>query len=189
MSLSLIQRGERDEHFLGTVPANPFSAYTQARPTAPVMAIPELDVWAIFRYDDVNRALTDHENFSSAPAKASRPNPSWLVFFDPPRHTRLRALISTAFTPRMVAALEPDIERIARELLDAGIERNAMDLVRDFAEPLPLRVIAGMIGLPAAEWPRLRRWSEVIIRTSSLAVGSPAEAPPQRPKLPLSAPK
>lgn len=103
-------------------------------------------------------------------AKANRPNPPWLVFFDPPRHTNLRALVSRAFTPRMAAALEPRIEQLVGELLDSALASEEMDVVADLAEPLPVRVIAEMLGLPDGEWQRFRQWSRVTIAASSLAV-------------------
>jgi cytochrome P450 len=85
--------------------------------------------------------LNDHETFSSRV-----PAPQWFLFFDPPEHTKLRALISRAFTPRMVARLEPRISELSRELLDQTIERGEMDL--------------------AADWPQYKQWSDVILRLS-----------------------
>ena len=92
--------------------------------------------------------------------------PNWFLFFDPPRHTKLRALISRAFTPRSVAGLEPRIRELSRELLDRAIERGEMDLAADYSVPLPMMVIAEMIGIPGADWPRFKRWSDVILKIS-----------------------
>ena len=148
---------------------NPYPAYDRMRSRAPVFHLPVLDVWMIFDFDGVKRALTDHAAFSSdlrhAPGSG---NPGeWFIFFDPPRHTKLRALIAKAFTPRVVANLEPRIRELSRELLDQVIERGEMDLVNDFAVPLPMRVIAELLGVPAAEWPRYKRWSDTILKIAN----------------------
>jgi cytochrome P450 len=123
----------------------------------------------IFDFDGVKRALVDHDAFSSNLSLVpGQGNPGeWFIFFDPPRHTKLRALISKAFTPRVVANLEPRIRELSRQLLDQSIERGAMDLVADFAVPLPMLVIAEMMGVPAADWPRYRRWSDVIVNIAN----------------------
>src|SRR5262249_40016148 len=86
---------------------------------------------------------------------------------DPPRHTKLRALISRAFTPRVVADLEPRIRELSRQLLDEVIERGAVNLPADFAVPLPMRVIAELLGVPAADWPRYKHWSDVILKIAN----------------------
>jgi cytochrome P450 len=91
---------------------------------------------------------------------------NWFIFFDPPRHTRLRALITRAFTPRSVANLEPRIRELSRQLLDQAIERGEMDLAADFSIPLPMMVIAEMLGIPLADLPRYKRWSDDILKLS-----------------------
>jgi cytochrome P450 len=75
----------------------------------------------------------------------------------------MRALIAKAFTPRVVVNLEPRIRELSRQLLDPLVERGEMDLATDYAVPLPMRVIAEMLGVPAADWPRYKRWSDVIL--------------------------
>jgi cytochrome P450 len=144
---------------------NPYPAYDQLRAHAPVFYLAPFDVWMIFDYDGVRRALTDHDTFSSDLSVApDHGNPGqWFIFFDPPRHTKLRALISKAFTPRVVANLEPRIRDLSRELLDSAIGRGEMDLATEFAVPLPMRVIAELLGVPAVDWPRYKRWSDVIL--------------------------
>jgi cytochrome P450 len=110
----------------------------------------------------VKRVVSDHETFSSAvPAPDN-----WFIFFDPPRHTKLRALISRAFTPRMVANLEPRIRQLSRELLDKRIEDGEMDLAADYSVPLPMMVISEMIGIPIIDWTRFKRWSDGILKLS-----------------------
>lgn len=142
---------------------NPFPWYDQVRAAAPVFHEPTSDRWLLFDYDSVKRALTDHESFSSAVTAPTSPPGRWLLFSDPPRHDKLRALIMRAFTPRAVARLEPRIAELARNLLDACVERDEVELLSDFSVPLPLMVIAEMLGAPVTDWPRFRQWSDVIL--------------------------
>ena len=146
--------------FSDEVRRNPYPVYDQLRSASPVLHDPGSGIWMIFDYEGVKRALNEHDVFSS------RYGPEWLVFLDPPRHTKLRALITRAFTPRVVANLEPRIRELSRELLDQTIERGDMDLAADFAVPLPMRVIAEMLGIPAADRPRFTRWNDVILNMS-----------------------
>ncbi|HEV3079028.1 MAG TPA: cytochrome P450 [Gemmataceae bacterium] len=148
---------------------NPYPAYEQMRNGAPVFRLPPFDLWLIFDFEGVKRVLVDHDVFSSDLSHASgNGNPGeWFIFFDPPRHTKLRALISKAFTPRVVANLEQRIRELSRQLLDQTIERGEMDLAADFAVPLPMLVIAEMLGVPVADWPRYKRWSDVILKLAN----------------------
>src|ERR1700704_5932916 len=108
---------------------NPYPLYDQIRSASPLLHHAESGLWMIFDYAGVNQTLTDHDAFSS------RRGPDWIVFTDPPRHTKLRALIARAFTPRSVANLEPRIRELSRQLLDQHVGRGAMDLAVDFAIP------------------------------------------------------
>jgi cytochrome P450 len=130
----------------------------------------------VLDYPDVKRALSDHDAFSANVAPSRGERFEWLLFMDPPRHTHLRAIVSRAFTPRSIANLEPRIRALSGELLDRVIARGEMDLAADYAVPLPLMVIAEMIGLPAAGWQRLPRWSEAIVNLGVTVVGTPEEA-------------
>src|SRR5437773_2698083 len=100
---------------------NPYPLYAQMRSMAPVFKVPlPFDAWMIFDYDGVKRALSDHESFSNrVPAPAN-----WFIFEDPPKHTKLRVLVSKAFTPRMSTNLEPLIRELSRSLLDKVIDRG-----------------------------------------------------------------
>ena len=142
---------------------NPYPAYDQIRSASPVIHDIRTGLWMIFDYEGVKRALSDHDAFSSSPSFANRPHPPWLIFFDPPRHTKLRAMIMSAFTPRTVANFEPRIRELSRELLDRAVERGEMDLAAEFAVPLPMKVIAEMIGVPVRDWLQYKRWSDVIL--------------------------
>ncbi|MFY0564637.1 cytochrome P450 [Archangium lansingense] len=133
---------------------------------------PHSDLWMLFDYEGVKRALYDHEAFSSVVAPPEAMTSQWLVFADPPRHTKLRALIMRAFTPRAVASLEPRIQALSRELLEQTIERGEMDLAADFSVPLPLMVIAEMFGAPLEDQPRFKRWSDVIMALGYAVAGS-----------------
>ncbi|HEV7226649.1 MAG TPA: cytochrome P450 [Pirellulales bacterium] len=142
---------------------DPFPLYDQMREGPGVFHVPPpFDAWLIFDYEGVKRALADHESFSSA-VPAPR---NWFLFSDPPRHTQQRALISRAFTPRVIANLEPRIRQLSRELLEAALVREEVDLVAEYSVPLPMKVIAEMIGIPAADWARFKRWSDGIVKLS-----------------------
>src|SRR5437899_6192444 len=148
---------------------NPYPAYDQMRNGSPVFRLPPFDLWMIFDFEGVKRVLVEHDTFSSDLSHApGHGNPGeWFIFFDPPRHTKLRALISRAFTPRVVANLEPRIRELSRQLLDQAIEHGEMDLAAAFAVPLPMLVIAEMLGVPGADWPRYKRWSDVILKLAN----------------------
>jgi cytochrome P450 len=154
--------------FSDEVRREPYGIYAQMRTQAPALYVPPpFDGWLIFDYDGVKRTLNDHETFSSA-VPAPR---NWFVFMDPPAHSKLRALISRAFTPRMIVDLEPLIRDLARPLLDRAIARGEMDFAEDFAVPLPIQVIATMIGIPAQDWPQFKRWSDGILKLSYARAG------------------
>jgi cytochrome P450 len=156
--------------FSDDVRRDPFPVYEAARATAPVIRVPPpFDAWLFLDYQSVKRALQDHDSFSSAvPAP-----PHWFIFSDPPVHTKMRALISRAFTPGTIANLEPRIRELSRRLLDQNIRRGEMDLAADYAVPLPMQVIAEMIGIPAADWLTFRRWSDSILKLSYSRGGGP----------------
>lgn len=150
---------------------DPYPLYEQLRRSSPVVHFAPADLWLLLDHADVKRALADHEAFSSA-AAGGQPG-KWLIFQDPPRHAKLRALIGRAFTARSIAALEPRIRELSAELLDRARERGAMDVVEDFAAPLPLMVIAEMLGAPSVDWPRLRAWSEKLLALALVVSGGP----------------
>lgn len=148
---------------------NPYFAYDQMRNSSPAFHLAPFDLWMIADFEGVKRVLVEHDKFSSNLAHVpGHGNPGeWFIFFDPPRHTKLRALISKAFTPRVVANLEPRIRELSSQLLDQTIPRGHMDLATEFAVPLPMLVIAEMIGVPASDWPRYKRWSDAILKLAN----------------------
>ena len=149
--------------FSDDIRRNPFPLYDQMLAGPGVLHVPPpFDAWLIFDYDGVKRVLSDQETFSSAvPAPKN-----WFIFNDPPQHTKLRALISRAFTPRVIANLETRIRQLSRELLEPAIERGEFDLAEAFSVPLPMKVISELIGIPADEWVRFKRWSDGILKLS-----------------------
>jgi cytochrome P450 len=140
---------------------DPYPLYDHLRSTAPVFCEPQSGLWMLFDYGSVHRGLTDHETFSSHHGPAE-----WMIFLDPPRHSKLRGLISQAFTPRSIANLEPRIRQLSREFLDQAIQRGQLDLAADFSVPLPMAVIAEMFGAPVEDRPRFTRWNDAILNMS-----------------------
>jgi cytochrome P450 len=140
---------------------NPYPAYEEIRSTSPILRDPQSGLWMLFDYHSVNRALTDHETFSSRHGPVE-----WMVFLDPPRHSKVRGLISQAFTPHSITKFEPRIRELSRELLDATIERGEMDVARDFSVQLPMAVIAEMLGIPVADRRRFTKWNDAILNMS-----------------------
>ena len=123
-------------------------------------------VWSVYGYDEVLQIMADTQTFSS---ETSRVVPEFrdfteggLTTMDPPRHTKLRKIVSKAFTPRMVAQMESRIAQLAGELLDR-VGGDRMDLVADFAYPLPVIVIADLLGIPASEREVFREWVDAML--------------------------
>jgi cytochrome P450 len=153
---------------------DPYPLYEQVRSSAPLFQEPRTGMWLLFDYAGVKRALTDPETFSSRVTPPTGKAPEWLVFSDPPRHTKLRAILMKAFTPRSIANLEPRVRQLSRELLDPHLARGELDLAVDYAGPLPSMVIAEMIGIPLADRRRFLRWAEVIVNLSYAIAGGEA---------------
>jgi cytochrome P450 len=120
---------------------DPFPLYAHYRAHSPLLHDPRSNLRLVFDYETVKRVLSEHESFSSRLGPAD-----WVLFVDPPRHTQLRGLIAKAFTPKSVVNLEPRIAELSRQLLDPLLSRGEMDLAADYAVPLPMNVIAEMLG-------------------------------------------
>ena len=155
---------------------NPYPSYAVMRRIAPVLHDRRHDLWVLFDYDSVKRALHDPETFSSRASPPGDEPLDWLIFQDPPLHTKLRGIIMRTFTPRAIAGLEPRIDALCTELLDAALVSGGMDVARDFAIPLPLLVIAEMLGVPAADREPLKRWSAAILGLSGTIAGGETAA-------------
>ena len=148
---------------------DPYPVYAALRARAPVHRSALLNAWLLTRHADVDAILRDHRRFGNDPRKgtlsfrqqATLPpeNEFTLLFLDPPDHTRLRALVNKAFTQRAVAALEPRIRAILGSLLDGIADPARFDLMPAVAWPLPVIVIAEMLGVPPQDRDRFRVWS------------------------------
>ena len=163
--------------------ANPFPTYAQLRRTAPLARAKFAMVgpgWVLTRYDDIVAALKDprFSNDSGVAAAGTGPSPRWLprvfrtlqnsmITTDDPEHARLRNLVHQAFTPRRIQALSARIETIVAELLDEAARRRQVDLVADFALPLPLIVISEMLGVPPKDRLQFHKWTGAFLEASS----------------------
>ena len=148
---------------------NPYPAYAKLRARSPVHRSRLMNAWVFTRYADVDTILRDHRRFSSDPRhrklsrrqRASLPPPDDLtmLFLDPPDHTRLRSLVNRAFTRRAVNALEPHIRGVLGTLLDDIEDPAGFDLMEAVANPLPVIVIAEMLGVAPEDRAQFRQWS------------------------------
>jgi cytochrome P450 len=150
---------------------NPYPVYEQLRATSPVLQIPQGDLWLILDYDGVKFALNDHDAFSNDVSPVKGVKFEWLLFFDPPRHTKTRAIIMQAFTPGMIANLEPRIREFSSRLLDEALYGDFVDLAGEFSSPLPAMVISEMMGMPLSDLGMFKRWSDAILDLSYTIAG------------------
>jgi cytochrome P450 len=164
------------ELFSDAMRRNPYPLYEQLRKNSPVFQDPQSGVWMLFDYNTVKGAVSNHEAFSNRamPPGATGEPLRWLIFKDPPRHAKLRAIIMNAFTPSVVANLEPRIRELSRTLLNQSVERGEMELVADYSAPLPIMVIADMLGVPNEDRQLLRGWSDAILGLSHTVMGGGA---------------
>lgn len=154
---------------------DPFPIYQRLRDDDPAHWSPRLKAWVLTRYEDVKRVCLDERMSSDRlrPFFASLPGQEaarmaeliriltlWMVFRDPPEHTRLRRLASRVFHVRSIQALRPNVEALTAWLLDGIAERESFDFIADFAGPLPALVIIAMLGAPRGELERLKRLSD-----------------------------
>jgi cytochrome P450 len=168
--------------------ADPFPLYARLRDEDPAHWSPRLKAWVLTRYDDVKRVCLDSSMSSDRlrpffatlpPTEASKVSELaryltlWMVFRDPPEHTRLRRLAAKVFNVRSINALRPNIESLSAWLLDSLAGRKEFDFIADFAMPLPALVIMDMLGAPREELPRLKRLSDEM----ALFIGSARDAP------------
>ncbi|HVL35340.1 MAG TPA: cytochrome P450 [Burkholderiales bacterium] len=174
--------------------ADPFPGYARLRDEDPAHWSPVLKAWVLTRYDDVRAVCLDvaaHSSDRLRPFFATLPSAEaarveqlmrvltlWMVFRDPPQHTRLRRLAAKVFNARSIGALRPDVEAITARLLERLEGRDEFDLIGDFAGPLPALVIMHMLGVPEAELDRLKRLSDEM----ALFIGSAREAHDKYPR-------
>jgi cytochrome P450 len=153
-------------------PLNPFPWYQVLRERHPVYYSPEFHSWFVSRYHDVQRIINDPVQFSSEQSVRRYPlgTPEeeksvarTLLWADPPHHRQLRSLISQAFTPRTVADLEPRVTEIVHAHLDKVASQGGMDVIKDLANPLPIIVIAELLGIPSSDQRQFKYWSDIIV--------------------------
>ena len=163
--------------------ADPFPLYRRMQDEDPCHWSPRLKAWVLTRYEDVRNVCLDKEMssdrlrpyFATLPPEEARRIADimkylslWMVFRDPPEHTRLRRLTSKVFHVKSMHAMRPRIEALTRWLMDEIGEREAFDFIGDFAGPLPALVIMDMLGVPRAELSRVKRLSDDV----ALFIGS-----------------
>ena len=159
---------------------DPYPAYHTLRTEDPVHWSEAWGGWVMTRYDDIEAVLRDHRRFTKAghvtrvldelpPSTLAQIGPLRENFSvgmpqtDPPEHTRVRALVSKAFTPAVIEGMGARIQAIVDELLEAVAPKGEMDLIADFAFPLPAIVVAEMIGCPLEDRDRFKKWSDDIV--------------------------
>ena len=160
--------------------ADPFPAFAWMRRHAPAFFDEANDIWGITRYEDVRAIGQDPQRFSST--GGSRPNIPLphMIDMDAPEHRRRRRLVSEGFTPQAVRAREPRIRAVCDEIIDRVCEKGECDLVAEIAAPLPLVMIADMLGFAPDDWERLLHWSDTMLMsqgsTDPEALGKATEA-------------
>ncbi|MBE2183251.1 MAG: cytochrome P450 [Anaerolineae bacterium] len=160
--------------------ANPYPAYTLLRQHTPIVFRDELGMWVVSRHRDVATILRDRrfgrsiDHILTREQRGVPPKPQHRRAFDmlsensmfdkePPDHTRLRGLVQKAFTPRRIESLRAFVQRVADDLLDQVETAGTMDILADFAVPLPVTVIAELLGVPDSAHDSLRNWSQSIV--------------------------
>ncbi|WP_079152531.1 cytochrome P450 family protein [Streptomyces sp. RTd22] len=173
---------------------DPYPAYAWLREHAPVhrTTLPSgIDAWLVTRYADARQALADarlsknpqrHSESAHARGKVGIPGEqradlmTHLLNIDPPDHTRLRRLVSKAFTPRRVAAFAPRVRELTDDLIDAFADRKEADLIHEFAFPLPIYAICDLLGVPREDQDDFRDWAATMIRHGGGPRGGVARA-------------
>jgi cytochrome P450 len=166
--------------------AHPYEVYAELRRHAPILYHEETDHWLVSRYEDVNALLRDRRfgrTYLHVASHAAMGHPEdragteafWhlirngILDMEPPDHTRVRRLVAKAFTPKMVESLRAPIARKTAQLVETVRGAGDFDLIREIAEPLPVWVIAELLGVPEHDREHLRPWSADICRMYELA--------------------
>ena len=165
---------------------DPYPTYHRLRATHPVLRIPRLDAWIVTSYEAVNQALRNPQLSSDRFPRARKRLASRgldaliddrmrsMIHMDAPDHTRLRSLVNKAFTPKAVNSMEEHIQHLVDGLLDAVQAEGRMEVISDLAYPLPVMVIAKMLGVPPEDRDRFKQWSDDM---STLLGGDPGALP------------
>jgi cytochrome P450 len=148
---------------------DPYPLYRRMRDEAPAYYNPRLDFWALTRFQDCHDALLDWQTYSSARGTVLELmdddvfSGSIIIFMDPPKQTRYRNLVSKAFTPGRIRALEPRIRELTVEHLDRLVGRPRFDVVKEFTAKLPMDVISTLLGIPKEDRDSVRNWSNDLL--------------------------
>lgn len=157
--------------------SNPYRTYQHLRATAPLHWADKFrnGAWLVTRYADVLAGLHDarlssqrsHTLTAALPSEAqsefttfNKIFSKWMLFLDPPHHSRLRKLLNKEFTPNMIQRLRPRIQHAVNTLLDQALGKTEMEFMTEFANPLPVRVIAEMLGIPSEDQRNFQIWSD-----------------------------
>ncbi|GGN95103.1 cytochrome P450 [Haloarcula pellucida] len=158
---------------------DPSDWYREQRAENPVRFDPERQVWDVFTYDETKEILEDHETFTSdltqatafdfpAPEEGS-PIRNSVLRMDPPKHTALRGVADDEFLPGVIQKLTPQIAAHTDELLDAVADDGEMDVIEDLAYPLPVTVIAQLLGIPPSDSDQFKQWSDLLLADAGSA--------------------
>ena len=144
------------------VARDPYAVYRRLRDRDPVHRMRLVDAWVLTRYEHADAVLRDHKRFSAEDRRFHDVGLTTMLDIDPPDHTRLRALVSRAFTPRSVSRWEGRVQEIADRLLGSVADHDRFDLISALGYPLPVTVIAEMLGVPSEDMDRFEGWSNDI---------------------------
>jgi cytochrome P450 len=169
--------GQEFQPFSAAHLSNPYAFYARARREEPVFFSPMLNMWVITRYDDVVAVLKDTQRFSSeqllwvggstftpevqellSTGILGKSTP--IIYADPPKHPRMRAPLTRAFSARRVASMEPAIRQLATQLIERWIHSGQADFVAGFAKVYPMHVILRMLGVPEKDYEQIREWGD-----------------------------
>lgn len=156
---------------------DPYPIYARLRAEEPAYFNAEHGFWALSRYEDVRAALLDHETYCSSLGFTLEDIGDFalpmMIMMDPPDHTRLRATINRALTPRRMAGLEGEVRALARSLIGKLRPAGRCDVVADFSALLPMAVISRMLGVPEDDRDRLRGWADEMVHRDDSVRGVP----------------
>ncbi len=177
--MSSLSNLEQDRYNLSApeVLANPYPTYRRILLEDPVYWSDFFGGWYLMRYKDVAAAMQDKRISAKRPPISKIPESEqqnilplletlskWILFCDPPEHTRLRVLFNKAFTPSIISSMAERIQTLVDELIDSVYERGNMNIIHDLAYPMPAIVIAQMLGAKSEDWEQFKKWSDDLAR-------------------------
>ncbi|MDZ7994697.1 MAG: cytochrome P450 [Nostoc sp. EfeVER01] len=177
--MSSLSNLEQDRYNLSApeVLANPYPTYRRILLEDPVYWSDFFGGWYLMRYKDVAAAMQDKRISAKRPPISKIPESEqqnilplletlskWILFCDPPEHTRLRALFNKAFTPSIISSMAERIQTLVDELIDSVYEQGNMNIIHDLAYPMPAIVIAQMLGAKSEDWEQFKKWSDDLAR-------------------------